>query len=440
MEDDVTTDDEEPKFEMTPEEATNLESGGSPGLFNRKRTLIFICVALAVTVCGGVIINLAKSSKKSNSSQTDEYAQSRSNTAFVASLRDSARRNAVSGEENFQAVAADEQEENKIPEPALPPVSFDRQNQEPAYPPPAPYGGQPVSQSPPQQASRQPDTSHFRSSLVPQVQGSLFNGQNASRNNVQQTSADSYDDYLSSLNARAASYASPAQGNAGQSNQDFYQSTNSSSAVYNGQFLGENCLWTGAVIPGILETSINTSLPGQVLARVTQNVYDSLTGRVLLIPQGTLLIARYNSSVSYAQSRIQIVWDTLIRPDGFQIDLEGANGVDRAGMSGQEANSKGNFFEYLKAAGVITIFSIANAKFTETVNKFGSSGETAAANAAQANANFFNQLGSELTSQAMNVQPVLTVENGTLINIMLNKTIYLPPLKAFTPSQKYILE
>jgi type IV secretory pathway VirB10-like protein len=109
-------------------------------------------------------------------------------------------------------------------------------------------------------------------------------------------------------------------------------------------------------------------------------------------------------------------------------------------MSGQEADYKGNFFEYVKAAGIISLFSIANAKLTETVNKYGSNNEAAAANLAESNAQFFNQLGSALTSQAMNVSPTLTVDNGTLINVMLNKTLYLPKAPGYPPGQKYILE
>jgi type IV secretion system protein VirB10 len=334
--------EEEPKFEMTPEEATSLDgSSGSPGVFNRKKVMIFICAALAVFVMLGVIINTVKTSKKSKSTAGDEFASSRSNSSFLASLRDSALRENVRGTEAVFNPGSAEQPD--VEEPLLPPVSFNKPDETvPARNPPAPV----YQQSSPQQqqsqslsSPRQTDT-HFRSSLVPQIQGSLFArntaGQNGQNPPQQNAAASPYDDYLNQLNSRASNYQ--AQGtqaqNSQQTNQSFYESSNPSGAVYEGRFLGENALWIGTMIPGILETAINTDLPGHVLARVTQNVYDSQTGRYLLIPQGTLLVARYNNSVSYAQSRIQIVWDTLIRPDGFQIDLEGANGVDRAGMSG----------------------------------------------------------------------------------------------------------
>jgi type IV secretion system protein VirB10 len=437
--------DEEPKYEMTPEEATNLDgSGGSPGVFNRKKVMIFICAALTVFVMSGVVINTVKTSKKSKSLAGDEFASSRSNASFLTSLRDSALRENVRGmEASFNPGNA---EQPDIEEPLLPPVSFNKTD-EPARNPPAPVYQQPPPQYQSPSSPRQSDT-HFRSSLVPQIQGSLFSrntaagqsGQNSPQQNVQ---ASPYDDYLSQLNSRASSYQ--AQGTQAQNNQQtntnqsFYESSNPSGAIYEGRFLGENALWIGTMIPGILETAINTDLPGHVLARVTQNVYDSRTGRYLLIPQGTLLVARYNNSVSQAQNRVQIVWDTLIRPDGFQIDLEGANGVDRAGMAGQEANYHENWFEYVKAAGIISLFSIANARLVETANKASTSSETAS-NIAQANQQFFNQLGNSLVSRAMAIQPTLTVESGTLINIMLNKTLYLPSVAGFAPVKKYVLE
>jgi type IV secretion system protein VirB10 len=454
MENDVPNvlEDEEPKFEMTPEEATSLDgSSGSPGVFNRKKVMIFICAALAVFVMLGVIINTVKTSKKSKSAAVDEFASSRSNSSFLTSLRDSALRENVRGTEAVFNPGSVEQP--NVEEPLLPPVSFNKLNEtQPVKNTPAPVYQQPPPQQQQYQATpppQQTDT-HFRSSLVPQIQGSLFSrntaaGQSGQNSQQQNVSASPYDDYLNQLNSRASSYqASGAQAqdnrqNNQQTNQSFFESSNPSGAVYEGRYLGENALWIGTMIPGILETAINTDLPGHVLARVTQNVYDSQTGKYLLIPQGTLLVARYNNSVSYAQSRVQIVWDTLIRPDGFQIDLDGANGVDRAGMSGQEADYHENWFEYVKAAGIISLFSYANAKFVETANKFSTSSESAS-NIAQANQQFFNQLGSSLVSRAMGVQPTLTVENGTLINIMLNKTLYLPSIAGFAPVKKYILE
>jgi len=438
--------EEEPKYEMTPEEAVSLDgSGGSPGIFNRKKVLIFICCTLAVFVMIGVISYAVKTSKKSKSASGDEFASSRSNASFLASLRDSALRE-NSRNRDDEPVLTQNMEQPAVEEPSLPPISFNRPNENtPVRNTPVPANQPQMQQSPPSSgASAPPPDTHFRSSLVPPIQGSLFSGNAAVRQTAssRQNASSPYDDYLNQLNSRASDYQQSG-GTQAQNNQNgaqnFYESSNPSGAVYEGRFLGENALWLGTIIPGILETAINTDLPGHVLARVTQNIYDSQTGRYLLIPQGTLLVARYNNSISYAQSRVQIVWDTLIRPDGFQIDLDGANGVDRAGMAGQEADYHENWFEYLKAAGIISLFSIANARFVETADKYSNSQETSS-NIAQANQQFFNQLGSSLISRAMSIQPTLTVDNGTLINIMLNKTLYLPSVPGFAPVKKYILE
>jgi len=421
--------EEEQKFDMSPEEATNLDGGLKPGLFNRKKVLIFICVFLAVTVCGGLIFSTLKPSKKKSSSVNEPSASGGSSSSFVSSLRD----RAVNNRDDREIQPTREPEPEAEPEPLLPPVSFNREIEPPPPRPPQNQGPPP----PPAQAPQQ--QTHYVSSLVPAVQGSLFSSgvpQFASASQQPQSADYSRNPYAAYGNqSQAAEYALQ---NNQQDKQSFYDSSNGGGAVYGGRFLGENAIWTGTIIPGILITAINTDLPGNILARVTQNVFDSGTGRRLLIPQGTVLIARYNSSVSYAQNRVQIVWDTIIRPDGFQIDLEGANGVDRSGMSGQAAVYHENWFEYLKAAGIITLFTIANSKLAETAAQY-SSGDTAA-DIAASGAEVVNQLGGNIVSRALNIQPTLTVDNGTPVNIMLNKTLYLPPVASYHVTQRYILE
>jgi type IV secretion system protein VirB10 len=170
---------------------------------------------------------------------------------------------------------------------------------------------------------------------------------------------------------------------------------------------------------------------------VTQNIYDSRTGRNLLLPQGTLLVAKYNNSVSYAQHRIQVAWDLLIRPDGYQVELGGMNGVDPKGMAGLKAVYHENWFEYLKAAGIVTLFSVINSKMVEQVSKYGS--DEMAAGVVTSNAEFIKEIGGNLISRAINIQPTLTIDNGEKINIMLNKNVFLPPVKDNEVKQKYSL-
>jgi type IV secretory pathway VirB10-like protein len=202
--------------------------------------------------------------------------------------------------------------------------------------------------------------------------------------------------------------------------------------INNGYYLGEDTLWNGTIIPAVLVTGVNTDLPGEVMARVSQNIYDSLNGKHLLIPQGTILMARYNSSVSYAQGRVQIIWNTLTRPDGYQIELGGMNGVDDRGMSGQQGEYHENWFQYLKAAGIITMFTLANGEMSRAAG-------AAAANADiyAANQNIVNQLAGNITARALNIQPTITVKSGEKINVMLNKAVYLPPVEGYKPTERY---
>ncbi|WP_297645837.1 TrbI/VirB10 family protein, partial [uncultured Treponema sp.] len=131
-----------------------------------------------------------------------------------------------------------------------------------------------------------------------------------------------------SLYGSSGSYGgtSQSQSAAYQSNREEFFN-NQGSGTGNGQFLPYNTLWDGTIISGALVTAINTDNPGVVIARVTQNVYSSYDHSLLLIPEGSLLYATYNSSVSYGQNKVQVAWNLLIRPDGYRISLGNMNGV-----------------------------------------------------------------------------------------------------------------
>ena len=119
---------------------------------------------------------------------------------------------------------------------------------------------------------------------------------------------------------------------------DFLGKTGSSSAEYLEKTLSEPLspyeLKAGTVIPTVLITGINSDLPGKVVGQVRENVYDSVTGNHLLIPQGSRLIASYDSMVAWGQERVLVCWQHLIRPDGSSISLECMPGVDLAGYAG----------------------------------------------------------------------------------------------------------
>jgi type IV secretion system protein VirB10 len=116
-----------------------------------------------------------------------------------------------------------------------------------------------------------------------------------------------------------------------------------------------NIVQAGSLIPAALITGIRSDLPGQITAQVTANVYDSPTGRILLIPQGARLIGEYDSEVAAGQTRVLLAWDRLILPDGRSIVLERQPGTDGAGFAGLQDRVNQHWGNLLKAAAVSTL-------------------------------------------------------------------------------------
>jgi type IV secretion system protein VirB10 len=380
-------------------ELTGLPGGGKdgPGWFSRRNVMLVICFALVFIVMFGFVFNINKSKKKKDDDATGRAA--RTPKEFLNSeLENSLSAKPETGEVSELTF---EPESTGLPE--VTPVSYTemrttelRRGDVPARaeaPPPSPsaYGNNGSGSSGGSSGGggyRAPPFTANRSSLVPPVEGSLFPGNGAARQASSGTYAEKYPYMEPGANypAMPAYPASGAMGGAmsgmGLQGQDPYAAQNNQAdkkAFYDsgyasggitGAYIGDDSLWVGTIIPAVLETAVNTDLPGNILARVSQNVYDSRSGVKLLIPQGSILVAKYNSSVSYAQHRVQIVWDLLIRPDGYQVELQGMNGVDSEGMSGLPAEYHENWFEYLKAAGIITMFTVANSKMAEEAAKY----------------------------------------------------------------------
>jgi type IV secretory pathway VirB10-like protein len=452
---------------------------GAPAWFDRKKVTMVIAFSLSAVVLLGIVLGGGSSKKKQAAADTawaanvpKDFLQRELNNAIANASpserseidRLTADYNAglISEEEYLRRLlalqnrgAGDSPTTDQYGLPLVEPASV---RAPAAYAPVEAQGQYP----PPQQqqtAQRQPQPQ--LSPLVPRVEGSLFSSQGTQAQ--AQPSVDPYaallggqaaDPYAALLGGQAANpYAALLGGEglpaslsglsqpdpyAAQNDQAgknaFYRSASGGSIA--GGFLQENMLWIGTVIPAVLETAINTDLPGNAIARVTQNVYDSQTGKNILIPQGSLLVAQYNSSVSFQQRRVQVVWDVLVRPDGYQIELGGMNSVDPRGVAGLKAVYRENWFEYLKAAGIVSLFSLINSKMVEQTAKYGSS--EMAAGVITSNAEFIKDVGGNFITRAMNIQPTLTVDSGERINVMLNKNIYLPPFANFEVKQRYV--
>ena len=230
----------------------------------------------------------------------------------------------------------------------------------------------------------------------------------------------------------------------GQANKGQFRQAQTSAGNY--KYNGSTTLWKGTIIPAVLETAINTDLPGMVVATVTQNIYSSYDGKYLLIPQGSKVFAEYNSSVSYNQGRVQIAWNTLIRPDGLEINLGRVDGVDAQGHAGVPGAVNRHPFEYAKAMALIAIFSVVNTKMVNTVNGYG---KGKGANGEDLTNDYYenlyadmqseaNKISGDIMSRALDIQPTITIESGTKVNLITNATMVLPPLQADKPKRKYV--
>ncbi|WP_316237250.1 TrbI/VirB10 family protein [Bradyrhizobium sp. SZCCHNR1015] len=183
----------------------------------------------------------------------------------------------------------------------------------------------------------------------------------------------------------------------------------------------------GTVIPGALITGIRSDLPGQITAQVTENVFDTPTGRLLVIPQGARLIGAYDSQVATGQSRVLLVWTRLILPNGRAIVLERQQGADPGGYSGLEDEVDNHWKQLIGSALLSTLLSVGsevNAGANGTAN-----------NAAliqalrQGFGNAMSQTGQQLVRQQMNIQPTLTVRPGFPVRVIVNRDLVLEPYR-----------
>jgi type IV secretion system protein VirB10 len=182
----------------------------------------------------------------------------------------------------------------------------------------------------------------------------------------------------------------------------------------------------GNIIPASLITGIRSDLPGQITAQVTENVYDSPTGRFLLIPQGTRLIGIYDSQVAFGQSRVLLVWTRLIMPNGRSIVLERQPGADAAGYSGLEDDVDNHWGVLFKAALLSTLLGVGSELGSTTGTGSNSDVITALR---RGSSDSLNQTGQKVVQQNLNIQPTLTVRPGFPVRVVVNRDLVLEPYK-----------
>jgi len=180
----------------------------------------------------------------------------------------------------------------------------------------------------------------------------------------------------------------------------------------------------GTVIPAALVTGINSDLPGQVIATVTQPIYDSATGRYLLIPQGSRLIGRYDSQVAFGQQRVLLVWLRITLPDTSSIALDKLPGIDQAGYAGVEDGVDWHWGRILAGAALATVLGVSSELAVSDQGSTNGNVVIALRNSAQ---DTTNQVGQEITRRNLSVQPTLTVRPGFPMDVMVNKDLLLRP-------------
>jgi type IV secretion system protein VirB10 len=208
-----------------------------------------------------------------------------------------------------------------------------------------------------------------------------------------------------------------------------------SNASGRGEYLSNTCLWDGTIISGALITAINTDNPGVVIARVTENVYSSYDHSYLLIPEGSLLFATYNSSISYGQKQVQVAWNLLIRPDNYRVQLGNMNGVNAQGASGYTGSVSNHPFETLKALGMVAVFSIIQTEITNDIN---SQNNEYLKNSMTDVYSEASKLGNKILDKALDIKPTIKIKEGTEIKLITNVPLELPPVEVNQVTQKYV--
>jgi len=203
----------------------------------------------------------------------------------------------------------------------------------------------------------------------------------------------------------------------------------------NGSYLCKASLWDGTIISGALVTAINTDNPGVVIARVTENVYSSQDHSYLLIPEGSLLMATYNSSVTYGQKQVQVAWNLLIRPDNYRVQLGNMNGVNAQGASGYKGSVSNHPFETLKALGMVAVYSIIQ---TEVTNDINSQKNQYLQNAMTDVYSETTKLGNKIVDRALDIKPTIRIKEGTEIKLITNTPMELPPVEVNKATEKYV--
>lgn len=180
----------------------------------------------------------------------------------------------------------------------------------------------------------------------------------------------------------------------------------------------------GTLISASLITGLDSDLPGLVVAQVTQNVYDTVTGGTLLIPQGSKLIGTYDSVIAFGQSRALVVWQRIIMPDGSSIQIDNLPATDPQGYSGLSDDVDYHTWALLKGVAISTLLGIG----TQLSLGGTQQGDLLSA-IRQSTQDSLNQAGQQITQKNLNIQPTIKVRPGWPLRVIVHKDLVLRPYR-----------
>jgi type IV secretion system protein VirB10 len=177
----------------------------------------------------------------------------------------------------------------------------------------------------------------------------------------------------------------------------------------------------GTVISASLLTGLDSDLPGMVTAQVTEDVHDSVSGRILLMPHGSRLIGSYDSVIAFGQSRALLVWQRIVMPDGSSIQIDNLPATDPAGYAGLEDQVDYHTWTLLKGIAMSTLLGVG------TQVTFGNGQNNLVQAIQQSTQESSNQAGQRIVEKDINIQPTITVRPGWPLRVIVHKDLILRP-------------
>jgi len=190
-------------------------------------------------------------------------------------------------------------------------------------------------------------------------------------------------------------------------------------------------LRAGFIVPAVLISGVNSDLPGQIVAQVSQDVFDTATGKWRLIPQGSRLVGQYSSDIAYGQSRVLVAWQRIVFPDGKAMDIGSMPGADSAGYAGFRDQVNNHYFRLFSSAFLMSGITAGIAMSQPQTLSLGTR-QNASSAMSEALGQQLGQVTAQLIARNMNIAPTLEIRPGYRFNVIVTKDLtFFRPYKAF---------